>query len=85
MSRVNSKYSLVAYRGVVSEIRRGSRFTVKLSFRTFVHVMVVDISTLSVSFKVGGSFVTAGETHALRSGSLLRVALFELAEIGFLQ
>ena len=43
MSRDNSKYSsIVTYSGVVCEINRGSRFTVKLSFGTFVHVVVVD-------------------------------------------
>jgi len=47
--------------------------------------MVVDISILNVSLNVGGSFITAGETHALRNGSLLRVAQFELAKVGFLQ
>ena len=76
---------IVTYRGVVCEIKRGSRFTVKLSFRPLVHIMVVDISVLSVSLKVGGSFVAAGETHALRDGSLLRVAQVELAKVGFLQ
>jgi hypothetical protein len=68
-----------------SQIKRRSRFTVKLSFRTFVHVVVVDISMLNVSRKVGGGFVAAGETHALRNWSLLRVAQFELAKVGFLQ
>jgi len=47
--------------------------------------MVVDISILNVSLKVGGSFVTAGETHAVRNGSVLRVAQFELAKVGYLQ
>jgi len=67
------------------EIERWSRFAVKHSFRTYVHVMVLDISILNVSLKVGGSFVTARETRVIRSGSVLRVAQFELAKVGFLQ
>jgi hypothetical protein len=70
---------------VVCEIKRGSRFTVKPLFGTVVHVMVLDISVLNVSLEVGGTFVTAGDTHALRNGSLLRVAQFEMAKVGFLQ
>jgi hypothetical protein len=44
MSRDNSEYSIVTYRGAVCDIKRGSRFTPKFSFGTFVHVVVVDIS-----------------------------------------